>query len=283
MPIPKIHIKHIQKFSGENNIPKEDVLVTEEPLEIQISEMNVDGIYEHKNVAITMRTPGNDVELAMGFLFSEAIITDTHDVHEVTNCKQADEPENVIRVFMKKNKHVDWKKLQRNFFVNSSCGVCGKQSIEQLQCLIPEQKEASLITLRHDQVFGLTEKLKLEQTVFQYTGGIHGTAIFNDDLEMQCVFEDIGRHNALDKAIGDFVFNKKRDLTDCIGVISGRAGFELVQKSVQANLAILIAVGAPSHLAVELADEFNLTLIGFAKQNSFNIYTHPQRIIGPTS
>ena len=278
MPIPKIHIKPITKILKDKQDVKDDVLVTEEPLEIQIAEMNVDGIYEHKSVAITMRTPGNDVELAVGFLFSETIISDVSQIQEITNCKQADEPENVIRVFMKPEQHIDWKKLERNFYVNSSCGVCGKQSIEQLQCLIPEKKQPSNIKLRSDQVFGLTEKLKLEQTVFQYTGGIHGTAIFNEELKMLGVFEDIGRHNALDKAIGDSIFNHQRDLTDCIGVISGRAGFELVQKSVQANLAILIAVGAPSHLAVELAQEFDLTLIGFAKQHSFNIYTHPQKI-----
>jgi FdhD protein len=268
----------IQKRSDSEKSIFTDTLAVEEPLEIRLGQ---------KTVSITMRTPGNDLELATGFLFTEGLIQSVSQILEIKNCGPAisqAQSQNVVRVELRPEVKIDLKRLERHFYTSSSCGVCGKTSIEALQVknnypLPPGENENGPFVssqLIHD----LPKRLRESQAVFDRTGGLHASALFSLDGRELCIREDVGRHNALDKIIGWACLENKLPLDQAILFVSGRASFELIQKAVTAGIRIFAAVGAPSSLAVELARESNLTLLGFVREQKFNIYHGEWRIRG---
>lgn len=262
-----------------------DVLAIEEPLEIRIG--FPDGT--HKAVSITMRTPGDDGELAAGFLFTEGIITSPDQIKQIRHCglkigankgtldRGSALNSNTIRVDLNDSLDLDLKRLERNFYTTSSCGVCGKASIDALATGV--KRTTSDLKVTSDVIHSLPQKLREAQAVFETTGGLHASALFSEDGELDIVREDVGRHNALDKVIGAKFMDGETPLSDKILLVSGRASFELVQKALMAGIPILAAVGAPSSLAVELAREYGMTLIGFVRDKRFNIYCGEQRIV----
>lgn len=267
-----------------------DYLAVEEPLEIRLG-LKRDGRAEHKPVSITMRTPGDDAELAAGFLFTEGIVRFPEQVGQIRHCglkigrasgtigRAAALNSNTIRVDLVDGVDVDVKKLDRNFYTTSSCGVCGKSSIEALlhngasKIANPENPRIDA-----DFVNRMPAALRAAQSTFDKTGGLHASALFNPDGSLDIVREDVGRHNALDKVIGRKFLDAETPLSDKVLLVSGRASFELVQKALMAGIPILAAVGAPSSLAVELAREFGMTLIGFVREDRFNVYCGGGRI-----
>lgn len=261
-------IHHSQNSKEE----RPDLLAVEEPLEIRLDFLSKSRRIE-KPLAVTMRTPGNDFELAIGFLFSEGIISDYSQVQSLNYCQMVP-PEaqgNVIIVKLADEVEVDWAKLERHFYATSSCGICGKSSLEQVKCSIPERKTKN-ISLDKKTIFSLSEKAYQNQDAFKFTGALHSAVLFDIKGEFIYQREDIGRHNALDKLIGAMLA-EKRNAQDYMLWLSGRSGFELVQKAIVAGFPILFSVGAPSSLACQLAEENNLILIGFLRENKFNIYS----------
>jgi FdhD protein len=265
----------IQRIS-ENDLTEtaSDLLAVEEPLEIR---MGLDKA--HRAVSITMRTPGADAELAAGFLFTEGILTSPRQIKSVKHCGKFPNNQNTIRVDVTENTEIDFKRLERNFYTTSSCGVCGKSSLEALSVagahkILPTDFREIPSEIIHN----LPAALRAHQTVFAETGGLHAAALFDFSGNLLDLREDVGRHNAVDKLIGGQFLDDNLPLAQKILFLSGRASFELVQKSVMAQIPILAAVGAPSSLAVEAAREFNLTLLGFVRENRFNIYCGGERI-----
>jgi FdhD protein len=267
---------------GEN-FPTEitdDCLAVEEPLEIRL------GVFEagkavHKSVSITMRTPGNDDELAVGFLFTEGILKSRETVASVINCgtnKKTNLPSNTIRVNLKKDAPVDFAKLARNFYTTSSCGVCGKSSLEFLAAEVAPLADRNSPQINAEIIHRLPQKQRAAQAVFERTGGLHAAALFDADGEMLCLREDVGRHNAVDKLIGRQFLDGKIPLDQTILMLSGRASFELVQKALMGRIPIIAAVGAPSSLAVSAAREFGMTLCGFVRDGRFNVYSGAERL-----
>jgi len=239
--------------------PDDDVLVVEEPLEIRVND---------KPVSVTMRTPGDDFALAAGFLFTEGIVRDAGEIESIRHWGSP----NVVRVAV--NGAVDLQRLQRHFYSTSSCGVCGKASIDALRVQtapLDDDVRASAATLA-----SLPGLLRARQRTFEATGAIHGAAAFTRDGAVVRAFEDVGRHNAVDKVAGALLLDGAR--ADVL-VVSGRTSFEIVQKCVVARIPILAAVGAPSSLAVELARELNLTLLGFVRDGRFNVYAGEARVV----
>jgi len=256
-----------------------DDLAIEEPLEIQL-EYGALTNRQCKSISITMRTPVHDKDLAIGFLYTEGIITKAEDVIAIKNAESwmSENPNNVIIVQLKPDVVVDLNRLERHFYTSSSCGVCGKSSIDALKTVrMPILKQGEP-KVNKDTILLLPETLRKSQEVFDSTGGLHASAIFNTKGEMLLVREDVGRHNAVDKLAGAALMNKLIPLNNHIILFSGRASFELVQKSAMMNIAIMAAVGAPSSLAASLAEEAGMTLIGFLREGRFNIYTHSERI-----
>ncbi len=254
----------------------EDNLAIEEPLEIRLSFIE-NGKAVKKPISVTMSTPGNEVELSIGFLYTEGIIQTFDQVSNVEVSLKNDDQ--VVTVFFKENVKLNLTKLDRNFYTTSSCGVCGKSSIDAIKIVIPDFGLENLNSKIHlSLIYSLPEKLKVHQNIFNQTGGLHASAIFNLNGDLIILREDVGRHNALDKLIGSCLMNDKIPLNDSILLLSGRASFELIQKASMAGIKIIVAIGAPSSLAVELAKECNITLIGFLKSNQFNIYSLPDRI-----
>lgn len=271
---------HITKVNNSTFVLADDLLAVEEPLEIRLGFGELD-LREQKRVAVTMRTPGNDFELALGFLYTEGIIQNPNDIYKIQYCTELnsiENKENIVRVELNPAVNLDWSKLQRNFYTTSSCGVCGKESIEAIRttCNIP--KHQPQLTINPSVIVALPDKLRARQSVFEHTGGIHACALFNVDGNLHLVREDVGRHNALDKLIGAGLKMNDGLLSSGILLLSGRASFELLQKAAMANIQVVCAVGAPSSLAVQTAQEFGITLIGFLRDNRFNIYTHTERI-----
>ena len=267
------HINIYKIGSGEINETADKVAV-EEPLEIQLAYSTATGSM-HKNIAVTMRTPGNDDELAAGFLFTEGIIKNRTDILEI---KQPSSDENRILVVLKENTVPVLANAARNFYSTSSCGICGKASIDAIRTTSQYGEESDNIYIDAAVFYPLQNELKKQQKVFEDTGGIHASALFNVDGNFIMLREDVGRHNALDKIIGAALLNGQLPLNNCILLLSGRASFELVQKAVMAGIKIIAAVGAPSSLAVEMAKETGITLLGFLRDDRFNIYAGKQRI-----
>ena len=270
----------ITRLEHGNALATNDFVAVEEPLEIRLTGANLEPSTE-KNIAITMRTPGNDAELALGFLFTEGIISSAQDI--ISTHESADQSS--ITIKLHDSVIVDLDSLERHFYTTSSCGVCGKASIDavQVKCKIalPQTQwkvDASVL-------FRLPDALRNAQASFEHTGGIHGCALFNLGGEIIATAEDVGRHNALDKLIGGWLVKTKTEetitlvaLTDHILLLSGRISFELVQKAAMAGIRMIAAVGAPSSLAIDLADELGITLVGFLRGERCNIYTHSQRV-----
>ena len=253
----------------------DDQVAVEEPLEIQLAYSTATGRIQ-KNIAVTMRTPGNDEELAAGFLFTENIIQNLEAIHEI---KYNASDDNRVLVILRENIIPVLNKADRNFYTTSSCGICGKASIDAVRTSSLYQNMPDNISLKASLLYGLHDILRKQQEVFENTGGIHASALFTLNAEFIMLREDVGRHNALDKVIGATMTEGILPLNNHILLLSGRASFELIQKAAMAGIKIIAAVGAPSSLAVELAKETGITLIGFLRNDRFNIYTGNKRII----
>lgn len=263
--------------SGPSERP--DVLAVEEPLEIRVG-IEVDGRRERRSLSITMRTPGHDAELAVGFLFTEGIVTDRAQVAGVRPCGGGGG--NAVRVDLRPGVSVDFARLERHFYATSSCGVCGKASLDAVRVACPTRPAEGLPLVDAALIRRLPEALRASQSVFERTGGLHASALFTIEGRLLAVREDVGRHNALDKLIGAEFLGGRTPLSDSILLVSGRASFELVQKAAVAGIPILAAVGAPSSLAVDLAVERGMTVLGFVGAGRFNIYSGADRIAIPT-
>ena len=254
----------------------DDILATEEPLEIRLAYQFL-GKPAEKSVSVTMRTPGEDRELAMGFLFGESVVSKISDVE---GFESVDETQNILRVHLRPNVKVDMGALQRNFYTTSSCGVCGKASLQALELNDARPLDSGDFSIGAETVIALPDRLRASQTHFEKTGGIHAAGLFDASGNLLAIREDVGRHNALDKLIGARLLADDGAIAqkNAVVVLSGRASFELLQKALMAHISIVVAVGAPSSLAVRLAEEFGITLLGFTRKNRFNIYAHDHRI-----
>lgn len=276
--------KMIIKVEGNKVAKKQDYLVTEEPLEIRLRKSSQTRKVESERLSITMRTPGtpaNDFELVTGLLYNEGLIQNQSDIQKLSYCvdKLLNEEQrfNVINVQLKNDVELTAAQ-QRTFMSNSACGVCGKSSLDALHtqghCTIESQ-----MRITPELIQSLPDKLMNEQGVFTQTGGIHAAALFDTNGNLLALREDVGRHNALDKLIGWAVLEDKVPLENCILLMSSRASFELIQKAVVAGIPMVCALSAPSSLAVQLADEFGISLVAFLRDERFNIYSHEERIL----
>lgn len=255
-----------------------DLIAVEEPLEIRIG-FGKEGQREQRSISVTMRTPGHDFELALGFLFTENIISAYDEVISIRYCQDAgkqEERENVVRVELSPEVQVDFKKIERHFYTSSSCGVCSKTSIDAVKTGCPVLH--SSLKVDENIIHKAPAILRREQQVFEYTGGLHAAGLFSQQGELIIMREDVGRHNALDKLVGAALVKQMVPLADYFVLVSGRASFELVQKSLMAGIPLMAAVGAPSSLAVALATDFNMTLLGFVRNHSFNVYCGRERL-----
>jgi FdhD protein len=255
---------------------RSDHLATEEPMEIRLVTQG-----ERRTVAVTMRTPGNDFELAAGFLHGEGVIASRDDIARISYCVDpgidAAQQYNIVNLTLRQDAMPDLAPLERHFFTTSACGVCGKASLEALQLRnCPVIPPGPVIPVKV--LYGLPDKLHAAQGVFQQTGGLHAAALFDPGGHLLALREDVGRHNALDKLVGWALLEGKIPLSECILLVSGRSSFEILQKSLAAGIPIVCAVSAPSSLAVDLAREFGITLIGFLRGERCNVYTGCQRI-----
>ena len=266
MPDSKTVKMDVRRVRDGNSVESDDVLVVEEPLEIRAAWRNGDESRE-KSISVTMRTPGDDLDLAAGFLFTEGLIRSADDIGSLRHWSSP----NVLRVSLRDGARVDTSKLDRHFYTTSSCGVCGKTSIEALRVVTTGAPKLSH-DIRGDIIHRLPVKLEEHQAGFRATGALHAAAIFDDRGELLCCREDIGRHNAVDKAIGSLFRERATPLSDTILMVSSRASFEIVQKAVMAGIPVVASVGAPSTLAVDLAREFGVTLLGFVRDGRFNVY-----------
>jgi FdhD protein len=250
----------------------EDALVIEAPLEIRIQYFILNK-WHKKKLAITMRTPGNDKELALGFLVAEGIIGQKGDVLQIEQVEK-----DIILLQLAKHIQIESEGLKRNFAATASCGLCGKSNLEQLEKITCYYPLANQPIVSANNLKKLPQILKEIQPVFEKTGGIHAAAIFSIEGVLLAVREDVGRHNALDKLMGACLSKQEFPLRQHILMLSGRVGFELVQKAMMAGIPIIAAVGAPSSLAIQLAENAGITIIGFLKANRFNIYCGRERI-----
>ncbi len=256
-----------------------DLVVSEEPLEIRIGHGPSDNRQQF-SLSVTMRTPGNDEQLCLGFLYTEGIISSMEEVLSVKYCEdlgKTEGMENLMRVELKPSVEISQEQFKRNFYTTSSCGVCGKASIDAIKvsCEVISNKS---ISIKKEVLFGLPDQLRKAQQVFEHTGGLHASGLFDVQGNLIAHHEDVGRHNALDKLIGASLLTDLTVLKTSVLVLSGRISFELVQKALRAQIQIITAVGAPSSLAVSLAEEFGITLVGFLKNDRFNIYTGKERV-----
>ena len=249
-----------------------DQVAIEEPLEIRIAHTTAEG-RAHRSISITMRTPGNDRELAAGFLYTENIIASQSDIVAIEPCA-----ENVIRVELHPDLAVDLGRLQRHFYTTSSCGVCGKASLEALHASGINILGADAMAIPEAELLAIPDKLRSSQPTFEETGGLHAAACFNGRGELLVTMEDVGRHNAVDKVVGSLLIDGQLPAGNLGMMVSGRASFELVQKSLVAGIPLLAAVSAPSSLAVETAREFGMTLVGFLRDDAFNVYSGSERV-----
>jgi FdhD protein len=273
-------VAHIQVKKYQENQLKEspDLVAVEEPLEIRLG-YGPEHARKQIQLAVTMRTPGHDLELATGFLFTEGTISSIEDIISIRHCVQVKEEEvgNVVRAELSPELPIHEQQWSRHFYVSSSCGVCGKSSMEAVKAtgcpvLNPTLQVAA------ETIHQLPARLRETQTVFEHTGGLHAAALFDAEGNLLMMREDVGRHNAMDKLIGASLAAGWVPLQNYLILLSGRASFELVQKGLMAGIPLLAAIGAPSSLAVNLAREFNMTLLGFVRNHCFNLYTGADRI-----
>jgi FdhD protein len=257
-----------------------DLVAVEEPLEIRLHYEDEPGRLAEQSLSITMRTPGDDFELAAGFLFSEGIIQTRDQIQQISYCvgpAKEKQEYNVISVELRSGVRFDRERLLRHFYTTSSCGVCGKASLAALEVRGCSRLPEGLL-VSPERISRLPEALHSAQAVFEKTGGLHAAALFDADGRLVSLREDVGRHNAVDKLIGERLLAGRVPLHRFLMLVSGRASFEIMQKALVAGIPIVAAVGAPSSLAVDLASEFNMTLLGFVRGETFNIYTGAQRV-----
>jgi len=273
------HAVKISRISNGQRATLNDSVAVEEPLEVRLAFSTPDG-RATRSISITMRTPGNDHELAAGFLFGESIVQEASDISSIELCGPPAPDSgnhNVVRVELAPDVEVDLGRLQRHFYTTSSCGVCGKTSLDALRVIgvEPLSGTASFGTAT---MTGIPDKLRTAQTTFDETGGLHAAAAFDTAGNLLVTMEDVGRHNAVDKVIGSLFLQGRLPGAELGLMVSGRASFELTQKALVAGMPLLAAVSAPSSLAVQLASEFDLTLVGFLRGETFNIYSGQHRI-----
>lgn len=256
--------------------PRRDRVVTEEPLEIRIVPA---GSETRHSISVTMRTPGRDAELAAGFLVTEGILKARGDLASIEHCPSAigAASGNVVNARLTAGVAFDPARMSRNVYTTSSCGICGRASLDLVRQACPRRPEGSF-ELRYDWIVGLPLRAREHQSVFEGTGGLHAAALFEPNGELLLLHEDVGRHNAVDKIVGALFLEDKLPAFERVLWVSGRASFELVQKAILAGIPALAAVGAPSSLAVDAAREFGLTLIGFLRDERFNIYSGADRV-----
>ena len=271
----------VTKFRSNKSKEVNDLISIEEPLEIILKYKDNKNWIEN-TISITMRTPGDDEDLVTGFLFNERVI---EKIKHIESIEVRGDPvgqyklQNKITVKINNSENVDIDKIKRNFLTNSSCGVCGKTSLESLEIIKKDKIIKSIPKIHYEIIMKSPNILRKNQSEFSKTGGIHASGLFNTSGELIALKEDVGRHNALDKLIG-FVLKKKLfDNSSQFLTCSGRLNFDLVQKALMANIGVLIGVGAPTSLAIDLANKFDMTLVGFVKEDSFNIYSNKERII----
>ncbi|MBT5692655.1 MAG: formate dehydrogenase accessory sulfurtransferase FdhD [Opitutae bacterium] len=259
----------------------EDFVALEEPLEIQLSYL-LKGQRVVRSITITMRTPGQDKDLALGFLLTEGIICNLGQVQDVivpVDEKSGKPEENRLRVILGDAVSVDVGKMDRNFYTTSSCGICGKASLEALNMAGSNAFTGNRPKLLKEIIFILPKELLQHQSTFLKTGGLHAAGLFNANGELQTLREDVGRHNAVDKVAGSILQDNTLCPQESILLVSGRTSFEIVQKAVRAEIPFVLGVGPPSSLAVELSNTFNVTLLGFVSSERFNIYSSPERVL----
>ena len=272
---------NVSKYKESKIQEIKDSVSIEEPLEMSLR-FKKNNKWEVQNISITMRTPGNDEDLVRGFLFNERII---ENISEIESIEQKGEDvgdynlKNTIEATINNIKNLDIEKLKRNFLTNSSCGVCGKTSLDSIEILKKEKLDLSFPLIKKDIVMKAPSLLKNAQSEFAKTGGIHASALIEENGEVVATREDVGRHNALDKLIGYSIHNKIMNPKKQFIACSGRLNFELVQKGLMANIGLMAGVGAPTSLAIDLAKRYDMTLLGFVKKESFNIYSNFKRVV----
>jgi FdhD protein len=287
----------VERVTRQTSQTLADSIAIEEPLEIQLAYGPLDA-RQTRSISVTMRTPGDDLELAAGFLMTEGVIHDANDI-QLINCggdsfsedtliHQATVPiklgsrQNIVRVELTEDVEVNIGSLQRNFYTTSSCGICGKASLLALRAVCPPRAVNNFI-VDAQLLYCLPERLRVSQGVFDRTGGLHGAGLFDAAGNLLALREDVGRHNAVDKLIGAEFLADRTPLRDRLLLLSGRASFELLQKAMMGGIPMVAAVGAPSSLAVRVAKEFDITLVGFLRTDRFNVYHGSERIIGNVS
>ena len=271
----------VLKFKSKNSREVDDQVSIEEPLEIIIKYKDKENWIEN-TISITMRTPGDDEDLVRGFLFNERVI---EKIDYIESIELGGEPvgkyklKNKAVVTINNSENIDIDKIKRNFLTNSSCGVCGKTSLDSLEIIKKDKIIKSFPKIKYETIMKSPDILRQNQSEFSKTGGIHASGLFKYNGDVVAVKEDVGRHHALDKLVGVALKKKWLDNSSQFLTCSGRLNFDLVQKALMANIGVLIGVGAPTSLAIDLANKFDMTLVGFVKDDSFNIYSNKERII----
>ena len=272
---------NITKLKGSIKEEVQDHVSVEEPLEMSLKFKKGDK-WNIENISITMRTPGNDEDLVSGFLYNERIIENINEIEKVEKKGETVGDynlQNKIEATINNTKNLDIGKIKKNFITNSSCGVCGKTSLDSIEVLKTNKIDLSFPKINYNIILKSPDLLQNNQSEFSKTGGIHASALIGGKGEVIAIREDVGRHNALDKLIGHALKNKIIKPENQFIACSGRLNFELVQKALMSNIGLMAGVGAPTSLAIDLAKRFNMTLVGFVKQDSFNIYSNKERII----
>ena len=284
----------IKKVTGLNLHPAHDTLAVEEPLEIQLGYGAADARVA-RSISVTMRTPGDDCSLAAGFLMTEGVVRDANDIESIASWAERtpdqfaakpsalpyDPGRNVVRVELAPDVVVSLATLERNFYTTSSCGICGKASLLALQTVCPPRMTNTFF-ISASILYLLPDRLLKAQRLFNRTGGLHGAGLFDSQGKLLDVREDVGRHNAVDKLLGAEFLADRTPLRNTLLLLSGRASFELLQKALMGGVSMVASVGAPSSLAVQVAKEFNISLVGFLRPNHFNIYHGEEHIFGYT-
>ena len=284
----------VERVTGQTSRQVLDCLAIEEPLEIQLT-YGPSSSRQTRSISVTMRTPGNDFDLAAGFLMTEGVIRDANDIEQITyagdsfsespqgmDALKLGSKQNIVRVDLATDVAVNLGSIQRNFYTTSSCGICGKASLLALRTVCPPRAPNNF-SFDAQLLYRLPERLRAFQGVFDRTGGLHGAGLFDAAGNLLALREDVGRHNAVDKLIGSEFLADRTPLRDRLLLLSGRASFELLQKALMGGFPMVVAVGAPSSLAVQVAKEFDITLVGFLRESHFNIYHGSQNIDGYTS
>ena len=271
----------VVKFSKNKFEKINDLVSIEEPLEISLK-YKVQDQWLTNSLSITMRTPGHDEDLVRGFLFNEQIIQNLNEIENIENIGEKVgqyKIQNKILITLNNSKNINIFKIKRDFLTNSSCGVCGKSSLDALEIIKKEKTLKAEPKLTKEIIIKSPSILRQNQSEFSKTGGIHASGLFSTDGKLISLREDVGRHNALDKMVGNALSKNQIDPKNQFVTCSGRLNFELVQKVLITNIGLMIGVGAPTSLAIDLANRFDMTLIGFVKEDSFNIYTNNQKVI----